>query len=333
MRLFALFLTAAATAPASAQSVGMPAGAREWTEISGSAIWPVFTSPREVGSVGPLPYPSPNYVLDPGWLDRGAIAYVNADLNAQQLRISIYRANITSSVGLTHSMVDAYTIHGPPGTAGLSVTARIRVRVTGSISTSPVQVASGVSYGGFATFALRVGTWGTQTEPTANEQFRVVPFGGGFAISGGVPSGAYGGNPPLLLADSLLDQPLTRTVGQPFEVGYSIAANGGRMGNLAGTNTPDPNDYLVATIDWDLPPGYTITSTRGYIDPTPSCDLIDFNNDGVFPDDQDVRDFFDVIAGGSCGTCNDIDFNNNGIFPEDQDVVDFFNALAGGTCP
>ena len=32
------------------------------------------------------------------------------------------------------------------------------------------------------------------------------------------------------------------------------------------------------------------------------------------------------------GVCSDIDFNNNGVFPEDQDVVDFFNVLAGGSC-
>ncbi|GDX98291.1 hypothetical protein LBMAG48_06950 [Phycisphaerae bacterium] len=69
------------------------------------------------------------------------------------------------------------------------------------------------------------------------------------------------------------------------------------------------------------------------------CDDIDFNNNGVFPEDQDVIDFFDVLAGGTPATCdaiagcNDIDFNNNGVFPEDQDVVDFFNVLAGGTCP
>jgi hypothetical protein len=71
----------------------------------------------------------------------------------------------------------------------------------------------------------------------------------------------------------------------------------------------------------------------------PACDAIDFNNNGVFPEDQDVVDFFDILAGGTPATCNgvvgcnDIDFNNNGVFPEDQDVVDFFNVLAGGTCP
>ncbi|HLP84128.1 MAG TPA: hypothetical protein VK157_07235, partial [Phycisphaerales bacterium] len=66
-----------------------------------------------------------------------------------------------------------------------------------------------------------------------------------------------------------------------------------------------------------------------------ACDGIDFNQNGIFPEDQDVVDFFNVLAGGTCpynDPC-DIDFNNNGVFPEDQDVVDFFNVLAGGECP
>ncbi|HLP83590.1 MAG TPA: hypothetical protein VK157_04510, partial [Phycisphaerales bacterium] len=68
--------------------------------------------------------------------------------------------------------------------------------------------------------------------------------------------------------------------------------------------------------------------------PAPACDSIDFNQNEVFPEDQDVIDFFSVLAGAECptGTCNDIDFNNNGVFPEDQDVIDFFTVLAGGNC-
>lgn len=31
--------------------------------------------------------------------------------------------------------------------------------------------------------------------------------------------------------------------------------------------------------------------------------------------------------------CDDIDFNNNTVFPEEQDVIDFFTVLAGGSCP
>jgi hypothetical protein len=67
----------------------------------------------------------------------------------------------------------------------------------------------------------------------------------------------------------------------------------------------------------------------------PGCDSIDFNNNAVFPEDQDVIDFFTVLAGGPCSpgnTCSDIDFNNNAVFPEDQDIIDFFNVLAGAEC-
>ena len=66
---------------------------------------------------------------------------------------------------------------------------------------------------------------------------------------------------------------------------------------------------------------------------TTGCDDIDFNNNEVFPEDQDVIDFFNVLSGADCPACNDIDFNNNGVFPEDQDVIDFFNVLSGGQCP
>ena len=65
------------------------------------------------------------------------------------------------------------------------------------------------------------------------------------------------------------------------------------------------------------------------------CDSIDFNRNTVFPEEQDVIDFFNVLAGGPCSagnTCSDIDFNNNGVFPEEQDIIDFFNVLAGGEC-
>ncbi len=64
------------------------------------------------------------------------------------------------------------------------------------------------------------------------------------------------------------------------------------------------------------------------------CD-IDFNNDGVFPDDLDVVDFLSVLAGGACSqpNCDNIDFNNDGVFPDDQDVLDFFAVLAGAPCP
>jgi hypothetical protein len=65
------------------------------------------------------------------------------------------------------------------------------------------------------------------------------------------------------------------------------------------------------------------------------CDSIDFNDDGLFPDDQDLVDFLVVLAGGACSNdpdCNDIDFNNDGLFPDDNDLVAFLRVLAGGRC-
>ncbi len=65
-----------------------------------------------------------------------------------------------------------------------------------------------------------------------------------------------------------------------------------------------------------------------------TCGDVDFNNDGVFPTDQDVVDFLDVFAGAPYPTlrCDTIDFNRDGASPQDQDVIDFFNVLAGGSC-
>ncbi len=64
------------------------------------------------------------------------------------------------------------------------------------------------------------------------------------------------------------------------------------------------------------------------------CGDIDFNNDGIAPDDGDLADFLSVLAGGPCssGCCDSIDFNGNCIFPQDEDLIDFLRVLAGGPC-
>ncbi|HLP85539.1 MAG TPA: hypothetical protein VK157_14415 [Phycisphaerales bacterium] len=64
-----------------------------------------------------------------------------------------------------------------------------------------------------------------------------------------------------------------------------------------------------------------------------ACDSVDFNRNGVFPEDQDIVDFFFVFGGGVCSACADIDFNNNNVLPETQDVIDFLHVFAGGNCP
>jgi Zn-dependent metalloprotease len=64
------------------------------------------------------------------------------------------------------------------------------------------------------------------------------------------------------------------------------------------------------------------------------CDSIDFNNDQVSPDNQDLIDFLSVFGGGPCstGNCNDIDFNNDSVAPDSQDLTDLLNVFGGGTC-
>jgi hypothetical protein len=69
--------------------------------------------------------------------------------------------------------------------------------------------------------------------------------------------------------------------------------------------------------------------------PTCTCDALDFNDDGLFPDDNDLVQFLSVLAGGACDNdpnCNDIDFNNDGLFPDDSDLITFLRVLAGGEC-
>jgi hypothetical protein len=66
------------------------------------------------------------------------------------------------------------------------------------------------------------------------------------------------------------------------------------------------------------------------------CSDIDFNNDGLFPDDLDLIDYNSVLAGGPCSTndCDTIDFNRDGLFPDDEDLVCFLRILSGATdCP
>jgi hypothetical protein len=78
---------------------------------------------------------------------------------------------------------------------------------------------------------------------------------------------------------------------------------------------------------------------RGWVAFIPTggaCDPLDFNGDGIFPDNQDYADLLTVFAGGTCSNdpnCGDLDFNNDGIFPDNKDIGDFLSYYAGGPCP
>lgn len=98
----------------------------------------------------------------------------------------------------------------------------------------------------------------------------------------------------------------------------------------AGTFRDDPN--LSMGQRNRLSPGDIASLQIMYGAP---CDSIDFNRDGLFPDDLDLIDFLSVLAGGPCSTgdlCGGIDFNNDDIFPSDEDLVAYLRVLAGGPC-
>ena len=70
-------------------------------------------------------------------------------------------------------------------------------------------------------------------------------------------------------------------------------------------------------------------------DATPGCDCLDFNNDGLFPDNADLEDYLSVFGGGACSNdphCADLDFNNDGLFPDNADIEAFFRVFGGGSC-
>ncbi len=102
-----------------------------------------------------------------------------------------------------------------------------------------------------------------------------------------------------------------------------------------GNYAPDCNTNGV--YDWiDIAGNPSLDSNANFvIDSCQACKSIDFNQNSLFPEDQDLIDFLSVLAGGPCSegnTCNDIDFNNDGLFPADDDLVAFLRVLAGGSC-
>ena len=302
-----------AAAAACGQTTTMPPGTRQWIHLSANSIAACTCIDDQIGFVAAMPSPSPNYITEPASLAAGRSITAEAASTATTMRAR-YTRNFFDNVFLRNSFFDTYTIVGPPGTAGQPVAASVTMSTTGELRVDSTSATQAVGSSGLN---VKIGTWNPATI-NISEQFRVNATQ---ANSRGVsiPFAAYT-TPQVLPVNITFTADFTPVVGTPFDVAFGYSMGGG------GAD-------IASTIVWNLPPGYSITSVLGYTAPGAGCDSIDFNNNGVFPEDQDVVDFFDVLAGGQCSGCNDIDFNNNGVFPEDQDVVDFFNVLAGGTCP
>ncbi|HEX2837962.1 MAG TPA: hypothetical protein VHN77_07530 [Phycisphaerales bacterium] len=95
---------------------------------------------------------------------------------------------------------------------------------------------------------------------------------------------------------------------------------------------PDDRLGVIALVEYD-----DATANRVLLKvdvPAVVCGDIDFNNDGLFPDTQDIADYLDVFAGGACPTprCDSIDVNRDTIFPDTADIEAFLRVFGGGSC-
>jgi len=96
----------------------------------------------------------------------------------------------------------------------------------------------------------------------------------------------------------------------------------------------DNGQIVAGGISQAPPAGNVYVVLNPVTPPAPTCDSVDFNGDGLFPDNQDLEDFLSVFGGGPCstGTCGDVDFNNDGLFPDNADMEAFFSVFGGGAC-
>jgi hypothetical protein len=107
---------------------------------------------------------------------------------------------------------------------------------------------------------------------------------------------------------------LAAPVANPTDVTFQWSLNGTPIGNgltqggqlVSGANT---SVLIIQRPRVTMSGLYTLratnscgTTTSSPVEVTivPACDSVDFNNDGIFPDDQDVVAFFRVLAGGQC---------------------------------
>ncbi|HLP84491.1 MAG TPA: hypothetical protein VK157_09080, partial [Phycisphaerales bacterium] len=185
------------------------------------------------------------------------------------------------------------------------------------IASEPVRRRSGELVPTFLTSSINR----TFRTPASGKLVWVVPLSN---LNPAVCTLTVDGDPAVMLEGS------TAVGDPPIVLGSSL------LPPIAPSETPPP---LVSNQRGDIAAIVLLQSSSGTaVVASPAyrftCGDPDFNNDGVYPTDQDMIDFFNVYAGAPCPTlrCDNLDFNRNGSSPEDQDVIDFLTVLAGGSC-
>jgi hypothetical protein len=110
----------------------------------------------------------------------------------------------------------------------------------------------------------------------------------------------------------------------PTTAGTIVA--GANTANLVLTNIQAAD---LGTLRCQVTTACSTTTTR---EATLAFNDVDFNNDGVFPDNQDLIDFIGVFGGQDCPACDSVDFNGDGIFPDMADFEEYLVVFGGGNC-
>jgi hypothetical protein len=131
-------------------------------------------------------------------------------------------------------------------------------------------------------------------------------------------------------AGSILSWSASRGITVLVSPASGPAGTGFQAPRLVGA-TRDGRFAIATTTVFDYP---VLGSPNNvwYVRVPGTCSDIDFNNDGIFPSDDDLVAYLRVLAGEACGACDSIDFNNDGLTPSDEDLLAFLRVRAGGTC-
>lgn len=138
------------------------------------------------------------------------------------------------------------------------------------------------------------------------------------SMSGGNQSARWGlasyGLPDNRSVDSYVTMSVPITFGTPFTLGIYARFVAGQRSS-GGFNDPSSDwlDFSTRGVEWAgivgvrnaggaVVSGSTIISGSGidWLPPISSCDSIDFNGDGLFPDTADIDAFLAVFSGGTC---------------------------------